>query len=119
MKTFEKVSAQGEIVIDVVDRLPEGAVFKRVEPVNGRLVVSHSESGHDHYIPAGDAELLERTDNVPSGMQIFYSIVKNPTSLKQSAAAPHDEIALDAKIYRHRISREFNPFEEEIRRVAD
>jgi hypothetical protein len=119
MKAFKKVSAQGEITTDAVDRLPEGATLRKVLPVNGRLVVSHSEQGHHHYIPAADAELLERTDNVPAGMQIFYSIVKNPTALKQSAATPHEQIALEARIYRHRISREFDPFAEQARRVAD
>lgn len=120
MKAFKKICAQGEITTDVVARIPDGAVLRKVEPINGRLVVSHSESGHDHYIPAADAELLERTDNVPAGMQIFYSIVKNPTALKQAAAVPHDEISLGADIiYRHRISREFDPFAEQARRVAD
>lgn len=120
MKTFKKVCAQGEITTDIVAKLPEGAALRKVAPINGRLVVSHSESGHDHYIPAADAELLERTDNVPAGMQIFYSIIKNPTALKQAAPTPHDEISLGADIiYRHRISREFDPFAEQVRRVAD
>ncbi len=119
MKKFKKTGAQGEITTDVVDQLPDGAQLRKVKPVQGRLVVSHSEQGHDHYIPACDAELLERTDNVPAGMQIFYSIVKNPTALKQNASTPHDAIALDAKIYRHRVSREFDPFAEQARRVAD
>lgn len=119
MKTFKRIFAQGEITTDVVDSLPEGAVLRKVEPVNGRLIVSHSEQGHDHYIPAEDAELLERMDNVPAGMQIFYSIVKNPTALKQAAAIPHDAVALDAVIHRHRISREFDPFADQARRVAD
>lgn len=120
MKTFKKICAQGEITTDVVASLPKSATLRKVAPINGRLVVSHSESGHDHYIPAADAELLERTDNVPAGMQIFYSIVKNPTALKQAAATPHDEISLGADIiYRHRISREFDPFAEQARRVED
>lgn len=120
MKTFKRVSAQGEITIDVVDRIPEDAMLKRVEPVDGKLIVSHSESGHHHYLPAADGELLERADNVPAGMRVLYSIVNNPTALKQDAATPHDEMALDAgKIYRHRISREYDPFQEMARRVAD
>ena len=120
MKAFKKICAQGEITTDIVECLPEGATLRKVQPVKGRLVVSHSESGHDHYIPACDAELLERTDNIPPGMQIFYSIVKNATALKQAAATPHDEISLAADIiYRHRISREFDPFAEHARRVAD
>lgn len=119
MKTFVQTSAQGEITTDVVDMLPEGATLVPVKPVAGKLVVSHSEQGHDHYIPAADAQLMERTDNIPAGMQVFYSIVKKPTALSQSAATPHDSIALDAKIYRHRISREYDPFAEQARRVAD
>lgn len=119
MRTFKKIFAQGEITTDVIDQLPEGATLRKVDPVNGRLIVSHSEQGHDHYIPAADAELLERMDNVPAGMQIFYSIVKNPTALKQAAAVPHDSVALNAVIHRHRIAREFDPFAEQARRVAD
>ena len=119
VKKFEKVAAQGEIITDIVDCLPEGAVLRKVEPINGRLVVSHSEQGHDHYIPAADAELLERMDNVPAGMQIFYSIVRNPTALKQAATFPHEEIPLDVRIHRHRIAREFDPFADQARRVAD
>ena len=120
MKTVLHVSAQGEITIDVVDRIPEDAVLKRVEPANGKLIVSHSESGHHHYLPAADGELLERTDNVPAGMRVLYGIVKNPTALRQDAAVPHDEVALKADtIYRCRISREYDPFSEMARRVAD
>lgn len=120
MKTFKKVCAQGEITTDIVEKIPDGATLRKVAPIGGKLVISHSESGHHHYIPACDAELLERTDSVPAGMQIFYSIVKNPTALRQDAAAPHDEISLGADIiYRHRISREFDPFAEQARRVAD
>lgn len=120
MKTFKKICAQGEITTDIVTKIPDGAILRQVAPVDGKLVISHSESGHHHYIPAGDAELLERTDNVPAGMQVFYSIVKNPTALRQDAAVPHDEISLGADIiYRHRISREFDPFAEQARRVAD
>lgn len=119
VKTFKQICAQGEIITDVVSCLPKGAILQKVEPVNGKLIVSHSESGHHHYIPAADAELLERTDNVPPGMQVFYSVVKRPTKLMQDAAVPHDEIALDALIFRHRIAREFDPFAEQARRVAD
>jgi len=120
MKTFKKICAQGEITTDIVAKIPDGATLRKVDPIGGKLVISHSESGHHHYIPACDAELLERTDNVPAGMQIFYSIVKNATALRQDAAVPHDEISLGADIiYRHRISREFDPFAEQARRVAD
>jgi len=83
----------------------------------GAAIISHSESGNHHVI-AG-AEVLERTDNVPAGMAILYAIVDNPTALKQDASHPHKQIDLDPGLYEIRVSREFNPFEEQIRRVAD
>lgn len=62
---------------------------------------------------------MERIDNVPAGMAILYAIVKNPTALKQDAASPHGEIPLEPGLYEFRVSREVDPFSEQIRRVAD
>lgn len=113
------IGQQGEVRIIRIDHLPEGMEIKPVErDAQGRYIVSHSESGHHHVLPA-DCEVMERTDNVPSGMQTLYSIVSNPGSLTQTAAAGHKEIALAPGIYEFRISREFDPFAEQTRRVAD
>ena len=118
MKSFKFSAAQGEVNIRKVDAIPDG--MASVAPEKGLLIVGHSESGHHHgFRDDGAVQLMERTKDVPAGMKILYAIVKNPTALIQDASAPHDMIALDPGLYEFRISREFNPFTEQARRVAD
>ena len=64
-------------------------------------------------------DVMERTDKVPAGMQVFFAILDKPEQLIQDAATPHTGYNLDPGIYRFDISREFNPFTEQARRVAD
>ena len=80
-------------------------------------IISHSESGSHHLLTGGD--VMERTSNVPAGMQILYAILENPEALIQDAATPHGGFDLPAGIFEFRISREFDPFAEQARRVAD
>lgn len=113
------VAQQGEVKVFKIDALPSGIRTRDPQQNrNGAAIISHSESGHHHVI-AG-AEVIERIDNVPAGMAIFYAIVKNATALEQDAATPHGKIPLEAdSIYELRVSREYDPFTEQARRVAD
>jgi len=52
-------------------------------------------------------------------MQIFYAMLDEPQSFIQDAANPHGGYQLAPGIYEFRISREYNPFTEQARRVAD
>lgn len=121
MEKRKSIGQQGEAAVFLLDKLPEGMKTKAAErTATGLAIISHSEKGHHHVIADGDVEVLERTDNVPAGMQILYAIVKNPTALKQDAAVPHETIALaEPGIYEFRVSREVDPFSEQVRRVAD
>lgn len=113
------VAQQGEVKVFKIDALPRG-IQTRAPQRNqaGAAIISHSESGHHHVI-AG-ANVIERTNDVPAGMAILYAIVKDPTALKQDAPTPHESIPLEAdSIYELRVSREFDPFVEQARRVAD
>lgn len=117
--TFKHRAAQGEISITKVEGIDRSG-YASVAAESGRLIVSHSESGHVHYLPDdGSVELLERKSDVPTGMAILIAIVKEPTLLKQSASTPHQAISLDPGEYEMRLSREFDPFAEQARRVAD
>lgn len=111
------IGAQGEITIIQIDALPENMQTKPVERVKAGWVISHSESGHHHCLTGGD--VMERTDNVPAGMQKLYAILAEPAALIQDASAPHGKYDLPAGIFEFRISREFDPFAEQARRVAD
>jgi hypothetical protein len=62
---------------------------------------------------------MERTKDIPQGMRVLYAIVEHPTELRQNAAVPHETIKLDPGIFCFKISREYDPFTEQARIVAD
>jgi hypothetical protein len=111
------IGQQGEVLIVKIDALPEGMTTKAVNKISKGYVISHSESGHHHVLTGGN--VMERIDNVPAGMQVFYAILTEPQSFIQDAANPHGGYDLDPGFYSFRVSREFDPFADEARRVAD
>jgi hypothetical protein len=111
------IGQQGEVRIIRIDAMPEGMETKPAARVAKGFVISHSESGHHHCVTGGD--VMERVSNVPEGMQIFFAILSKPEEFVQDAANPHGGYNLDPGIYEFRVSREFNPFTELARRVAD
>lgn len=115
--TKQVIGAQGEITIIKIDALPHDIETKPAERTGKGWIISHSESGHHHVLTGGD--VMERTSAVPSGMQVLYAILENPAALIQDAATPHGGYDLPAGLYEFRISREFDPFAEQARRVAD
>lgn len=120
MHTFKLTAAQGEVNIRKIDALPEHLGLTPIAPERGLLIVGHSESGHHHGFRSGaGVAVMERTKDVPAGMKILYAILDEPTALIQDAAHPHEPLMLGAGIHELRISREFDPFAEEARRVAD
>lgn len=113
---FNQGEIRGDLIEDYGDLLD--GLKARVADHAGGHIISHSESGH-HHILSGNVEVLERTENVPAGMEILYAIVKDPSCLKQDAAVPHAPVDLAPGVYEFRLRREYNPFAEEARRVAD
>jgi len=111
------IGQQGECRIVKIDAVPAGITTKAPERVAKGFVISHSESGHHHVLTGGD--VMERVSDVPAGMQIFYAILDAPEKFVQDAASPHGGFDLAAGIYEFRVSREFDPFAEQARRVAD
>lgn len=111
------IGQQGEVRIVKIDSIPDDIRHKCVARTGKGYIISHSESGHHHLLTGGD--VMERTDSVPAGMQIFYAILKGPQSFIQDSPHPHGGFELDPGIYEFRVSREFDPFAEQARRVAD
>ena len=110
------IGQQGEVRIIKIDAMPD-VETAAVAPKAKGFVISHSESGNDHVLTGGD--VMERTE-VPEGMQIFYAILDDPQSLIQDAGGnSHGQFDLDPGIYEFRISREHDPFSEQVRRVMD
>lgn len=111
------IGQQGECRIVKIDAIPTDMHTKKAERTIKGFIISHSESGHHHLLTGGD--VMERTDKVPAGMQQFYAILDKPQEFIQDAVNPHGGFKLDAGIYRIDVSREFDPFAEQARRVAD
>jgi hypothetical protein len=114
----EVICAQGEITaFRVIGELPAGLVKHSETDKMGRPIISHSESGHHHVLDR-DVEVLEHPAP-PQGMRILYALLDRPISLIQDASDAHGAHVLDAEIVEFRIAREFDPFAEQVRRVAD
>jgi len=113
----EVIGQQGECRIIKIDELPQNAETKPAEASSGGYIISHSENGHHHILTGGD--VMERTNDVPEGMQVFYAILDKPESFIQDAGNAHGKFDLDSGIFEFRISREYDPFSEQARRVAD
>jgi hypothetical protein len=113
----QKIGQQGEVCIIKIDALPEGMSTIPARRVDAGFVVAHSESGHHHCVTGGD--VIERTNDVPEGMKIFYAILDEPEKLVQDASHAHGEFDLSPGIFEFRVSREYDPFSEQARIVAD
>jgi hypothetical protein len=106
--------AQGEITLIKISAIPADAT-ETVAAEKGRYVVGHSESGNCHVLDAENVTIVRRP-----GANILYAIVADPTMLRQEkSGTPHAPVSVPAGIYKIVISREFNPFTEQARRVAD
>lgn len=112
MHTFKNVCAQGDIYIQKVDALPANAVA--VAPEKGRLIVTHSETGHHHVMDAGDVTM----HRLPDSIMDCFLVVEKPTALEH--LRPHDThepILFEKGTYHVRRQREYTP--EGWRRVED
>lgn len=113
MKTFEKMAAQGDMLLLRVDRLPEGV--REVPAVNGAYILAHSETGHNHVV-------LERpTVRLFSAMDEFRAwlvVEEEPAELQhQRSFDTHESLKIAPGVYEVRRQREYTP--EGFRRAAD
>lgn len=113
MKQFKTVCAQGDIYIRRVDALPANAV--PVQPENGRLIVTHSETGHHHIMVADRVKMFTLPDSI---MDVFLQVEEDGATLEHMR--PHDThetIAFNKGTYHVRRQREY--VAEGFRRVED
>lgn len=111
MKAFGNICAQGDVLIRRVATLPQGG--KVVPAVDGRVVVTHSETGHDHVMVldkprrgAKPAVVMYAADNP----LVAWLEVNRPTALTH--LRPHDThepIMFGPGIYEVRRQREYTP----------
>jgi hypothetical protein len=109
MKTFDKVCAQGDVLIRRVCSIPKSAVS--VMPTDGHVIVTHSETGHHHVMvldreDAPAVEMFSATDNP----LLAWIKVNRPTALEhQRPHDTHEPIMFEPGIYEVRRQREYTP----------
>jgi hypothetical protein len=111
VRTFKTICAQGDVLIRRVDALPDS--LKKVDPENGRIIVTHSETGHHHVMDADSAELFQGPDLLTA-----FLLVRKACRLEH--LRPHDTheaIEFAPGVYEVRRQREYVP--EGFRRVQD
>ena len=59
MKTFSKMAAQGDFIIIRVDSIP--ANVEKIDPIDNKIVVAHSETGHNHVMEADTVTAYKET----------------------------------------------------------
>lgn len=112
MRTFKKFCAQGDIYIRRVSKLPAGAV--KVEPERGRVIVTHSETGHHHVMDAETVTMYR----LPDSIMDCLLVVNSPTALEHLREHDkHEPIMFEKGVYHVRRQREYTP--EGFRRVED
>ena len=108
-KTFRTVCAQGDVWIRRAKALPKG--LPEVAPVGGRVIVTHSETGHDHVM------VLDRETDTPA-VQMFatdnpliaWIKVNRPTALEHLRPFDtHEPIMFSKGVYEVRRQREYTP----------
>lgn len=118
MRILETLGAQGEIRMFRVDEIPASA--KPMAKENGHFIIGHSETGHHHVLEAERVAVFADPD-APQGMTILYAILETPGSLNHlrghDTHAPHAFEPGDKIMFR--TDREYDPYAELARRVAD
>jgi hypothetical protein len=112
MRTFKNTCAQGDVYIRRVDSLPANVV--EVKPENGKLIVTHSETGHNHVMEAEKVKMY----SLPDSIMDCFLVVNDPTALEHLRSYDtHEPIMFDKGTYHVRRQREYTP--EGFRRVQD
>lgn len=116
MRTFSKTAAQGDVSFIRRDALP--ANLTEMAAINGKIVVTHSETGHDHVMVLdGGVEPAVRMYGGDNPL-VAWLQVNRPTALEhQRPHDTHEPIMFEPGVYEVRRQREYTP--EGFRRVED
>ena len=112
MITFQNFCAQGDIYIKRIEALPSNAVAVAAE--KGRVIVTHSETGHHHVMDATAVKMF----TLPDSIMDCLLVVDQPTALEHLREHDtHEPIMFGKGVYHVRRQREYTP--EGFRRVED
>jgi hypothetical protein len=123
MKTFDKIAAQGDMMITLIDKLPSGVTALKSE--DGKFILAHSETGHHHSVKYKPEIEFFANDNNPF---IAYLVVDNTVEClieHERSFDTHETLLLKKpekksngkRVYEIRRQREYMP--EGFRRAQD
>ena len=113
MKIVNRLGFQGDVCFRRIDKLP--AAVKEATPA-GDAIISHSETGHHHSIPAGEAKLFEKLERDP--LVCYLAIDGESASVVHHRPEhTHETLCLLKGLWEVRRQREHAP--EGFRMVAD
>lgn len=117
MKTFEKMAAQGDFIIRRIEKIPADVVA--VKPVDGVIVVAHSETGHNHVMEATHVKAFDvKTEgNNVDIYRMFLSVDQSTPIEHLRSFDTHSPIMVAPGNYEVRRQREYTP--QGFRRAAD
>lgn len=121
METFKQQAAQGDMLIRVINELPENV--KEIEPEGGNFILAHSETGHNHVVrkQEGVAFYANKNDPFIAYLVINEKKVKAPCQIEHLRLHDkHETIGLfvgddvkskdkSKKVYEIRRQREYTP----------
>ena len=103
-RSFKVTSAQGDIYITKIKKLPKGAV--EVPVFGNHIVVAHSETGHHHVIEADKATMYKLPDSITDCLLV----INDETALQHLRDYDkHDPLILGKGVYHVRRQREYTP----------
>lgn len=117
MKTFTKMAAQGDFIIIRIGKLPEGLI--KIAPTNGKHIVAHSETGHNHVMEAErvtaykDAKITDDSKL----FEMFFSVEQDTPIEHLRSFDTHETLLVPAGNYIVKRQREYVP--EGFRKAAD
>lgn len=106
MKTFTKMAAQGDFIILRINEIP--ADVERIEPENGKIVVAHSETGHNHVMEAETVSAFKETGTKEADLYKMFLSVEAPTEINHLRSFDtHETLPVPPGNYEIRRQREY------------
>ena len=120
MKIMRNMAAQGDFIILRIQNIPEGVV--PVSPENGKVIVAHSETGHNHVMEATRVEAFEVPADKSNSQNVdlykMFLLVKEDTQIDHLRSFDtHEAIMVPPGMYEVRRQREYTA--EGFRKAAD
>ena len=116
MKTFTKMAAQGDFIIFKIDEIPTDV--ETFEGENGKYIVAHSETGHNHVMEMDRVEAFKPKETKDEDLyRLFFDVKQDTDIVHLRSFDTHETLRVSPGKYEVRRQREYTA--EGFRRAAD